>query len=154
MQRLWNLPLEESEEENTNDNNQPSSESSDEEIIASDESSEDSGEELSEGENILANDANIDEDQEWKKLPVGSSNLFVRGRTNAENVFKEAVGTRPATMRKIKSELDSFSLFMDENIMKTVFDCTQQHANQSSGLPHFTIDMLQKFIALESARGV
>ncbi len=178
LRKLWNIPLVESEDENLRENNSTDEESTNEEDAINENSSigddhsdqgsgdhEESGgsEEEDEGdENNITDtnghseeeDTNVIGDVEWKKLKTGGNNQFIRGRTPAANVFKEAVGTKSASMKKIISELDAFFLFIDESILRYIFNCTKNHATDTNVLQNFSIEVLKKYIGLELARGV
>ena len=91
----------------------------------------------------------------WKFLNVNSVNNLVSGRARSHHVFRENSGVTQRVKHHINTELDAWRLFVSEDILRHVHECTLKHAcSENHNLKDFTISDLEKFIAIQYARGV
>ena len=91
---------------------------------------------------------------EWQFLKVNSINHFMQGKARAHNVFRESPGVKPYVKHLIQTELDSWRFFMKENIIRHIYNCTVKNFHAQNDLHSFEISDLEKFIALQHARGL
>lgn len=91
----------------------------------------------------------------WKFLNVNSVNNLVSGRARSHHVFREKSGVTQRVKKQITTELDAWRLFVSDDILRHIHECTLKHAcSENHDLKDFAISDLEKFIAIQYARGI
>lgn len=152
---IWNInPLDsgdESPEEINGDDNSDvedtrADEVSDETCSTDDSSDDEISNHQGQGDTMHSENAN----KKWIKLEVNTNNA--RGRSRKRDIFHLRPGVVPSVRREATTEVRAFNCFISESIKRQILKCTILASE--GALNDLTLDELDRFFAIEVARGV
>ena len=150
---IWNIDPIDSGDESPNEVNEDYN--SDTEQTRIDDSTNDSNDDSSDDEISNQGQGDVsrmcsEDKNKWIKLEVNTNNA--KGRCRKRDIFRVQPGVVPSVKREATTEVRAFNCFISENIKRQILKCT---VDASEGaLDDLTLDELDKFFAIEIARGV